>query len=71
MKTYESIKTASQVKEGDTLVEFCPQSNDVWHRFTVTEVKANGIELLCPSRALIFVSNEKLSADNEYFKRVF
>jgi hypothetical protein len=70
MKTYENIKNSNQVKEGDILVEFYFNSNEVWHSFEVNEVSNNGIELYCPSSALVFVGNDRLSAKDEYFKRV-
>lgn len=71
MKTYESIKNTAQVQEGDTLVSFCPNSNDIWHRFTVLSTNSKRIELLCPSKAVIYVNNETLSAEKEFFKRTY
>lgn len=71
MKTYRSIKNANQVKTGDKLVSFYPDSSEVWHNYTVNEVLTNGIELHCPSGALIYVSNETLLKDGEYFARCY
>jgi len=70
MKTYQTIKQAGDAKVGDILVNFYPKSNEVWHRFKVLEVTENGIELHCPSGACIWVENEELANENDYFKRV-
>jgi hypothetical protein len=69
MKTYQRITSSTQVKENDVLVDFCYEGK-VWHTFTVGEVTAGGVYLVCPSRAYVFRSNEKLATDSKYFKRV-
>ena len=71
MKTYESIKNTAQVQEGDTLVSFYPNSNNIWHRFTVLTSTSERIELLCPSNAVIYINNERLSTEKKYFKRAY
>lgn len=68
MKTYRSITNQSQVDIDDRLVTF--YDNEVWHTFKVYEKTENGIGLICPSRAIIFVSNDRLAQEKEYFKRV-
>jgi len=68
MKTYKTIKTVTDVKKGDLLVEFYFNSNEVWQSYRVYEVNDFQMTLECKSGALISVSNETLSKKNEYFQ---
>jgi hypothetical protein len=70
MKLYKNINNASQVNKGDFLVEFYLNSNEIWNSFEVYDVKDNGIQLYCKSGAVVFVSNDRLDSNDEYFKRV-
>ena len=68
MKDYLKISNSSQVKENSILVEFSPFDNSIRHFFRVNEIRENGIEIHCPSGAYVFISNDRLSDDTDYFK---
>jgi hypothetical protein len=67
MKTYQKINTINDVKIGDVLLEFYPNSNEVWHKFKVIQINKTNFELQCPSRAIIYVSQNDLIKES-YFK---
>jgi len=70
MKTYRWVDHSSVVRKGDRIVDFYFESDEVWGIYEVVEVSDKGITLYCPSKALLFTSNEELSEKPNYFKRV-
>ena len=68
MKDYLRITKPSQVTENDNLVDF--YENEVWHKYSVYEIKPTGITLHCKSGALLFISKDRLENEG-LFKRIF
>ena len=71
MKTYLNVNNSDQLKKGDVLVEFYYSSNEVWHTYKVDETYDGGVSLICPSNAIIYVKNEDLNKNKQYFKRLY